>query len=122
MKLRQRRELAGLTQMELSRRTGVPATYISQAEVGSRHLDLDSMIALEAELGRIDWPDNFSIGEKRQIIQAAAGLATRYPMAAVADFLKEVLKTRSPVQTLRVYAQGVLGARESLLPPGVKDD
>lgn len=126
MNLREAREFRGLTQMQLSQRTGIQQTIISYQENGLKDLDIDGMIRCENELGgRIEWADPITAVAKDKALQALAALASRYPLISVLELAKKLLIDRrdpKPIQTLQVYARGVQtdDDDESMLPPGVK--
>jgi transcriptional regulator with XRE-family HTH domain len=125
MKLREAREIRGLTQVRLAQLIGSSPAALSLQEAEIQDFPLDRMILAENELRTsITWPDKFTPEEVVQTAQALVTLAAHYPLKVVVDFLQKTLadpQQKVPIKTLRVYAMRIGGPDEgSLLPPGVK--
>jgi transcriptional regulator with XRE-family HTH domain len=121
MRLKERREAKGISQIALSTQIGIPQTYLSLAESGNKDLPIEDMSALEAQLGDIEWEDQFSVNEKVMVFQAMMTLAEKYPLLCVIEFTRKVLQDRreKPIDKLQFYAHATQ-RQEFLYPPGVE--
>jgi transcriptional regulator with XRE-family HTH domain len=121
MRLKARREAKGISQIALSTLTGIPQTYLSLAESGNKDLPIEDMSALEAQLGEIEWEDQFSVNDKISVFQAMFALSENYPLLSVLEFVKKTLQDRrdtDPLTKLQNYAAQT--QVEGLYPPGVE--
>lgn len=123
MNLKETRISKGLLQADVAKLINTSIPNISCYESGSMQPTLEEVLILEKELGKMDWPEEFTQLRKHQIVQSLIELYQRYPIKMVASFAHRVFtKTQSGDKLIDHYAEVAMGSRvEPLYPPDITD-
>jgi transcriptional regulator with XRE-family HTH domain len=91
--LREIRDQLNLTQSEVATKLGITIPSYSNYETGVVLPNLDDILILERNfMQHIDWPDNVTVDDKHEIMEALSVLAENYPLASVLNFAQKYLK------------------------------
>ncbi len=93
MKLHEFRKNLGVTQDNIAKLLGISQAQVHKFEWGQALPCLEDHFALQANfLNRLEWPEKFKPGEKRQLIQAFIVLAEKLPLEMVTEFFARVIR------------------------------